>query len=128
MARTTRSQQLILDMLRGSSQPLSAQEIFVESRKSNATVGLATIYRALESLRSQGHLQAVNLGDGQAYYQLLPSSGHTRHHLICTECRQVIPLSVCPVHDLEDELSSQYDFVIDYHVLDFYGTCSKCRR
>ncbi|MDX2271448.1 MAG: transcriptional repressor [Cyanobacteriota bacterium] len=128
MVRQTRSQKVILEILRQHTQPMSAQEIFVELRKNSAqSVGLATVYRALESLHNDGQLQEVNLGDHQAYYQLLPSSGHNRHHLICTNCRQVVPLSSCPVRDLEQQLSSKYEFVIDYHVLDFYGTCAACR-
>jgi len=126
-ARQTRSQKLILDLLSHRSQPLSAQEIFVELRNGQQSVGLATVYRSLEALQNEGQLQAVNLGDHQSYYQMLPSDGHNRHHLICTQCRKVVPLSICPVEDLESKLSSRHGFVIDYHVLDFYGTCSDCR-
>jgi Fur family ferric uptake transcriptional regulator len=113
-SRQTRSQKLILEVLKQSLRPLSAQEIFLE-------------YRALEALRNEGKLQAVNLGDQQTYYQVLPSNGHNRHHLICTECRRVVPLPDCPVGDLEEQLASRYQFVIEYHVLDFYGICAECR-
>ena len=123
----TRSQQAILDLLLEHSQPLSAQEIFVALRQDQQRVGLATVYRALETLRNQGQIQAVDLGENQSYYQVLPSDGHTQHHLICTQCHRVIPLPECPVHDLEEILSRQHDFVIDYHVLEFYGICRNCQ-
>ncbi|MGY2717711.1 Fur family transcriptional regulator [Synechococcus sp. 60AY4M2] len=126
-SRQTRSQKLILEVLKQSLRPLSAQEIFLELRNANHSVGLATVYRALEALRNEGKLQAVNLGDQQTYYQVLPSNGHNRHHLICTECRRVVPLPDCPVGDLEEQLASRYQFVIEYHVLDFYGICAECR-
>ncbi len=126
-SRQTRNQKLILEVLEQRSQPLSAQEIFLELRNANHTVGLATVYRVLDALRNEGKLQAVNLGDQQTYYQVLPSNGHNRHHLICTECRRVVPLPDCPVGDLEEQLASRYQFVIEYHVLDFYGTCAECR-
>lgn len=123
----TRSQQAILDLLQERSQPMSAQEIFVELRQDRQRVGLATVYRALDTLRHQGQLQVVDLGENQTFYQILPSDGHTQHHLICTQCRQVIPLPECPVHELEERLSHQHDFVIDYHVLEFYGICANCK-
>ncbi len=126
-SRQTRNQKLILEVLEHRSQPLSAQEIFLELRNANHTVGLATVYRVLDALRNEGKLQSVNLGDQQTYYQVLPSNGHNRHHLICTQCRQVVPLPGCPVGELEAQLSDQYQFVIEYHVLDFYGTCAQCR-
>ncbi len=126
-SRQSRNQKLILELLQHQSQPLSAQEIFLELRNANHNVGLATVYRILETLRTEGKLQTIHLGDPQTYYQLLPSNGHNRHHLICTQCRQVIPLPNCPIGDWEEQLSRQYHFVIDYHVLDFYGTCARCR-
>lgn len=126
-SRQTRNRQLILEVLEQSERPLSAQEIFLKLRNANHTVGLATVYRVLEALRNEGKLQAVHLGDQQTYYQLLPSNGHSRHHLICTECRRVVPLSGCPVGDLEEQIASRYQFVIEYHVLDFYGICAECR-
>ncbi|MFS8775248.1 transcriptional repressor [Synechococcus sp. W65.1] len=126
-SRQTRNRKLILEVLEQSERPLSAQEIFLKLRNANHTVGLATVYRVLEALRNEGKLQAVHLGDQQTYYQLLPSNGHSRHHLICTECRRVVPLPDCPVGDLEEQLASRYQFVIEYHVLDFYGICAECR-
>lgn len=124
----TRSQKLVLEVLQSQARPLSAQEIFLELRGRAHTVGLATVYRALDVLRTEGTLQSVNLHDNQAYYQLAASDGHSHHHLICTECRKVLPLPHCPVGNLESQLSQQYGFAIEYHVLDFYGVCGECRR
>ncbi len=126
-SRSHRSRSLILDVLQQASQPLSAQEIFVQLRSLDQPLGLATVYRTVEVLRQEGVIQSINLGDHQSHYQLLPSSGHNRHHLICTLCHKVVPLSMCPVHNLEDQLEDEYGFTIDYHVLDFYGTCADCR-
>lgn len=125
--RLTRTQQAVLSVLERRSSPLSAQDIFIELREAEQSVGLASVYRAIEFLKNGGQLQQVDLGDNQAYYQMLPSDGHSRHHLICTNCRKVLPLPSCPVEALERQLSEQYHFVIEHHVLDFYGTCPECR-
>ncbi|MEN9205310.1 MAG: transcriptional repressor [Thermostichales cyanobacterium BF4_bins_65] len=127
MSRQSRSLQQILDTLSRHQQPMSAQEIFVALRGQQQSLGLATIYRGIETLCNEGKLQQIHLGDNQAYYYLLPHDGHNRHYLICTECRSVIALSSCPVEDLENRLSKQYNFVIERHVLDFYGVCARCR-
>jgi Fur family ferric uptake transcriptional regulator len=127
MSRQSRSLQQILDTLSQHQQPMSAQEIFVALRGGKQPLGLATIYRGIETLCHEGRLQQIHLGDNQAYYYPLPHDGHSRHYLICTECRAVIALPSCPVEDLENRLSKQYDFVIERHVLDFYGTCARCR-
>ncbi len=124
----TRGEQAVLDVLDGRSQPLSAQEIFMQLRESDRPVGLATVYRAITSLKDGGFLQQLDLEDNQAYYQLAAQSNHSSHHLICTSCRKVLPLSSCPVSALERQLSEEYDFQIERHVLDFYGVCSTCRE
>lgn len=126
-SRPTRGQQAVLDVLKHRSQPLSAQDIFLALRESDRPVGLATVYRAISSLKDGGDLQEVDLGDSQSYYQLAAHDHHSHHHLICTKCRKVVPLSCCPLGDLETSLSKEYDFAINRHVLDFYGVCAECR-
>ena len=116
-----------MEILQRRSQPLSAQDIFLELRDSDRPVGLATVYRALGTLKDGGHLQEVDFGDNQSYYQLAPQDNHSRHHLICTQCRKVLPLGCCPIAELEASLSKQYDFAIERHVLDFYGICAECQ-
>ena len=123
----TRGEQAVLDLLDGRSQPLSAQDIFMQLRQGDRPVGLATVYRAIASLKDGGYLQQLDLEDNQAYYQLASRSSHSSHHLICTSCRKVTPLASCPVSELELQLSKQYDFAIERHVLDFYGVCAECR-
>ena len=124
----TRGEQAVLDVLGGRSQPLSAQEIFMKLRESDRPVGLATVYRAIASLKDGGFLQQLDLEDNQAYYQVAAKSSHSSHHLICTSCRKVMPLPSCPVSRLERQLSEEYDFQIERHVLDFYGVCAACRE
>lgn len=116
-----------MTILSQRQQPMSAQEIFIASRQQRQQMGLATVYRGLENLCNEGKLQQIDLGDNQSYYYLLPKDGHSRHYLICTECRTVVALGGCPVEDLENRLSKQYNFVIERHVLDFYGVCAQCR-
>jgi Fur family ferric uptake transcriptional regulator len=122
--RQTKGQQAVLEILGSNEHLLSAQEIYVELRATEHPVGLATVYRALESLVAEGKLQTINL-EGQAYYQVAQSS-HSRHHLVCLQCKKVIPIAGCPVGELERQLSSRHAFAIDYHVLDFFGTCAQC--
>ena len=53
----TRSQEKILQLLKQLEQGISAQDIYVELRNRQQTVGLATVYRALESLKLEGVVQ-----------------------------------------------------------------------
>ncbi len=122
--RRTRSQERILSLLKHTQQSLSAQEIYVELRRRQQEVGLATIYRALDALKLAGAIQVRALANGEAAYSLI----HTdRHHLTCLRCGNSIPIEDCPVHQLETQLTQLHHFKIFYHTLEFFGLCDRCQ-
>ncbi|NJN61748.1 MAG: transcriptional repressor [Coleofasciculaceae cyanobacterium RL_1_1] len=122
-SKRPRSHDRILGLLNTQPQALSAQEIFIELRQRNQSLGLATIYRALEALKLAGLLQVRTQTNGEALY----SSAHQdRHHLTCLQCGDSIPLDRCPIHDLEQQLQHVHQFKIYYHTLEFFGLCDQC--
>jgi Fur family transcriptional regulator, ferric uptake regulator len=114
----TRSQERILNLLKTLKQGISAQDIYVELRNRNQSMGLATVYRSLESLKLEGLVQVRTLGNGEALYNLAQQD---KHHLTCLQCGASIPINQCPVHDLEGQLQSTHKFKIFYHTLEFFG-------
>jgi Fur family ferric uptake transcriptional regulator len=120
----TRSQERILNLLQTIKQGISAQDIYVELRNRNQSMGLATVYRSLEALKLEGLVQVRTLANGEALYSLAQQD---KHHLTCLQCGASIPIHQCPVHDLEDQLQTTHKFKIFYHTLEFFGLCGKCQ-
>jgi Fur family ferric uptake transcriptional regulator len=104
---------------------ISAQEIYVELRTRNQTVGLATIYRALEALKLEGVVQIRTLATGESLYSSLRED---RHHLTCLHCGKSIDIEECPIEQLETKLQQQHQFKIYYHTLEFFGLCANCEN
>ena len=119
----TRSQERILNLLKSIKQGISAQNLYVELRNSNQSMGLATVYRSLEALKLEGLVQVRTLTNGEALYSLVQQD---KHHLTCLQCGRSIPIKQCPVHQLESELETSQNFKIFYHTLEFFGLCDKC--
>ncbi len=119
----TRSQERILNLLQSIKQGISAQNLYVELRNSNQSMGLATVYRSLEALKLEGLVQVRTLTNGEALYSLVQQD---KHHLTCLQCGRSIPIEQCPVHQLETELETNQNFKIFYHTLEFFGLCDKC--
>jgi Fur family transcriptional regulator, ferric uptake regulator len=119
----TRSQERILQLLQQFDRGISAQDIYVELRSRNQSVGLATVYRALESLKLEGSVQGRTLATGESLYSCVQAD---RHHLTCLHCGQSIPIDECPVEQLEYRLESLHRFKIYYHTLEFFGVCATC--
>ncbi|MDZ7957943.1 MAG: Fur family transcriptional regulator [Aulosira sp. DedQUE10] len=120
----TRSQDKILNLLKNIKQGISAQDIYVELRNRNQSMGLATVYRSLEALKMEGLVQIRTLANGEALYSLAQQD---KHHLTCLQCGVSIPINQCPVHDLEEKLQDKHKFKIFYHTLEFFGLCNQCQ-
>ena len=123
-SKYTRSQEIVINLLNTLGRSLSAQEIYIELRNAERSLGLATVYRAVEGLKQKGAIQSRTLENGEAVYSSIEQD---RHHLTCLKCGESILLPECPVHDLEIKLRESYKFQIYYHTLEFFGLCDRCQ-
>jgi Fur family transcriptional regulator, ferric uptake regulator len=125
--RLPRSQDRVLQLLKKLNREISAQDLHIELRQGELSMGLATVYRALEGLKLKGVVQARILSNGETLYSQAQTE---RHHLTCLQCGLSIPIAEtdCPVHTLEQNLQQSAQFEIYYHTLEFFGLCSPCQR
>jgi Fur family ferric uptake transcriptional regulator len=123
--RRNRNQERIVNLLQSLNRAISAQDLYIELRNRDLSMGLATVYRALEALKLEGLVQARTIAGGEALYSLVQED---RHHLTCLQCGNSIPINECPIHDLEDKLNQSYQFKIYYHMLEFFGLCTQCQK
>ncbi len=80
----------VVELLGGQDCCLTAQEIFDRLRADGRRVGIASVYRALEQLTSEGHVQRIDIGAGTARYEPIHAGGaHHHHHLVCDDCGKV---------------------------------------
>ena len=123
-AQRTRSQERILKLLKNLNRAISAQDLYVELRNQNQSMGLATVYRSLDALKMEGAVQVRTLASGESLYS---SVQQDKHHLTCLQCGASMPINECPVHELETQLNQSYQFKIYYHTLEFFGLCTQCQ-
>ena len=122
-AKYTRSQEKIIRVLKSLKYGISAQDLYAELKHRDQPLGLATVYRALEGLKTQGTVKSRSLSNGEAIYSVI---SHEQHHVICVSCGQSFVINECPVHDLEKRLEKTYNFQVYYHTLEFFGRCHEC--
>jgi Fur family ferric uptake transcriptional regulator len=124
--RLTKGCKKVLDTLEHIHELSSAQDIHGRMRnEDDKAPGLTTVYRSLESLVSEGLVQAVDLGDGERRYELVKPGEH-HHHLVCESCRQSVHLDQCLIEELEEGIRSKYGFQVKGHILEIFGTCQGC--
>lgn len=120
--RLTRNQQAVLNILHQQADARSAQNLYSLLRE-RREVGLATVYRALETLRLHGLIKSRMGANGEALYSPVVSD---QHYLTCLQCSQSFPLDRCPVQKLETHLQPSVPFKVYYHTLEFFGLCEPC--
>ncbi len=115
----------VLRALRESGAYMSISRLDSKVKEMLPGTGLATVYRALETLEDLGLVVKVHLEDGCHSYAVAPE-GH-RHPVVCTECNKVIEFAECPLDTLSEKLSKDTGIQIDNHFLQLFGKCRECR-
>jgi Fur family transcriptional regulator, ferric uptake regulator len=105
---------------------LSAQEIHDVVRRSGGGVGIASIYRALETLTDLGLVHRLELGAGGAQYESAQPSGDHHHHLVCGDCGRVEAFSDSVLEHAIAGVSKSASFHIAEHDVVLRGRCDDC--
>jgi len=133
-SRLTAPREAILEFLSRSSKHMSAKEIYASLHGSYPGIGLSTVYRTLDLLARMGIITKLAIGDGQSRYEFKSKEkDEHHHHLICTNCGQIINYSefldeeLSLVKKTEERLAKKYNFIIQDHNIEFLGICEKCK-
>ncbi len=105
---------------------LSAQEIFDRLRGAKRPVGIASVYRALETLSELRLVKRVDAGDGIARYERAAPDGDHHHHLVCRECGKVEAFSDPRLERTVDRVADTLGYDVDEHEIVLTGACSDC--
>jgi len=101
----------------------TAEEVYQVARRNWPSLGLATVYRALDMFAGLGVLYRLDAGDGRIRYEI---NDGPHQHLICLGCGRIFEIRE-PL-ELEGLLKSKYsDFEVTYSSIRFFGYCQDCR-
>ncbi len=124
--KNTKSRKAVIDVLQNAKMPISVEEIYLAIKNEGISTNLSTVYRILDLMESMKLVNKIVVDDGKARYELT-GDGH-RHHLICTNCRKMIPIDTCPLKSLEKDVGEKTNFDITGHRLEIYGVCPECKK
>ena len=124
--KVTGPRQSILEILRRDSHPLSIREIFQALPEGEGD--LATVYRSMHLLEKMGMVKRFHFGHGGARFELLAEGddGH-HHHLVCTQCSQIVEIDDCFPESLQAKIAARNGFKAVTHKLEFFGLCPRCQ-
>ena len=116
----------VVDLLGAQICCLTAQEIFDELRASGRAVGIASVYRILELLTTEGFVQRIDLGAGIARYEPVWPDGH-HHHLVCDSCGKVEAFEDTALERALSRVEQSSGYAVAAHDVVLHGSCGTCR-
>ena len=122
--KPTRQQAAVAELLERSDDFTSAQTVHARLRESGAGVGLATVYRTLQSMVEAGTVDVLRTDEGEAVYRAC--STHHHHHLVCRSCGRTAEVEGPAVERWADKVATQHGFTAVTHTLEIFGTCADC--
>ena len=117
----------VIDLLAEQDCCLTAQEMFDRLRESDRKVGIASVYRVLELLTSEGLVQRIDLGSGIARYEPAHSGGDHHHHLVCDSCGRVEAFEDSSLEQALVGVGSASGYLVAGHDVVLHGACADCR-
>ncbi|SHJ35624.1 Fur family transcriptional regulator [Lutispora thermophila] len=124
--KLTQQRRAIIEVLRNSGGPYTANEILSLVSDKYSGINFSTIYRNLELLVRLGIVEKLNIADGYCHFKLTGENHH--HHIICNKCGEIREIDICPFDELlRNTKLEDLDFEPVEHKFEIYGICSKCK-
>lgn len=119
----SKQRETMLSLLQTMKSHPTANEIYLEMRKTEPKISLGTVYRNLNLLSKNGSIARID-----SHHDSVRFDGDTsRHyHFVCNLCGKVVDLMMDQI-DLADEVKEACGGEVNDHSLIFYGLCKDCK-
>lgn len=122
--RHTRQRAAVWAVLERTDEFVSAQDLHAALREGGDRIGLATVYRSLQTLAEDDDVDVRRGADGEATYRRC-STGH-HHHLVCRVCGRTVEVESRVVERWAVGVARDSGFVDAEHTVEITGTCAGC--
>jgi Fur family transcriptional regulator, ferric uptake regulator len=123
--RRTRQRAAVNEVLDEVDDFVSAQELHQMLRARGSRVGLATVYRALQTLADDGRVDVLRSDAGEAVYRRCDQPDH-HHHLACRSCGAAVEISRPAVEAWAEDVARAHGYVDVTHTVEIFGLCPRC--
>ena len=125
MQRMTRQRSAVAEALADVEEFRSAQQLHELLRDRGDGIGLATVYRTLQSLADSGEVDVLRTAEGEALYRRCSRREH-HHHLICRLCGATVEIDGPTVESWAAQVGATHGFQDIEHTMELYGNCRAC--
>jgi len=124
MTKLTTQRQAILDLINSSNRHWDAEEVARSLSDAGHQIGIATVYRGLAALESDGLISSIQLTDKKRYERA--DKAH-HDHIICTACGRIEEFSHATIESLQQAAARDKGYTVSGHQLVVFGLCPACQ-
>lgn len=125
--RSTNQRATITGALAEMNQFVSAQDLHGHLRQRGSTVGLATVYRALQDLVVGGSADSLRNESGEVLYRHCNQPTH-HHHLVCRSCGRTEEIDAPNIEKWARTVADTFGYVEVDHQIELFGICAECAK
>ncbi|WGH92525.1 Fur family transcriptional regulator [Auritidibacter ignavus] len=124
--RSTAQKEAVRQALTDAPGFITVQNLHRGLRNQRVRVGLATVYRQLKGLATDGLADVVMKGSEQLFRTCEQPDKH-HHHLICELCGDAVEIDPGD-EDWFARVAREHGFALTRHTIEIYGRCSRCTK
>lgn len=123
--KLTHARLTVLDVLERSGGHITSTELLEQVNAADDSIGRASVFRCLDLFTRLAIIRPTYIDSSVTPTYVLMPDGH-HHHIVCTNCAQVIEFQDCRLGELSRELERTMRVKLTGHLLEFYGLCENC--
>jgi Fur family ferric uptake transcriptional regulator len=124
--RVTPARLAVVEVLAGTEEHLSAEQIGERAEQLRPGIHRATVYRALDALGEFGLVTHVHLGRAGTTYHLAGDLAPRHLHLRCSECGVVLDVAGDILDPVRRKLLRELGFQLAPEQVALVGLCKDC--
>ena len=126
--KVTRQRELILESFLRLGKHVGVEDLLVDVRKHNPSVGNATVYRTMKLFVEAGLAEERRFRGGVTLYEPHDGDEHHHDHIICTACDEIVEFENEEIERLQEDVAESLGFHLTHHRMELYGVCHTCQK
>ena len=126
--RLTSQRRMVVEMAFGTKEHFTAEALLARSRRRDAKVSRATVYRTLAFLVKAGLMRQVGLGQQSPQYDPNFADAPRHGHFVCVDCQKVVEFHDHCLDVRESIVTKDHGFSPQRVSLQIEATCDSFRE